>query len=69
MATGSHQIRTLIDKIDTLPPERIAEVEDFVDFIRGRDQDRQLTKAAADVSEASVRKVWDNAGDAAYDRL
>ncbi len=26
MTTGSHQIRTLIAKIDALPPERIAEL-------------------------------------------
>jgi hypothetical protein len=28
---------TLIEKIKQLPPERIAEVEDFVDFIAERD--------------------------------
>lgn len=33
MATGSNQRRTLIDKLDQLPPERVAEVEDFVDFL------------------------------------
>ena len=26
--------RTLIEKIEALPAERIAEIEDFVDFIR-----------------------------------
>jgi len=29
-------IQTLIDKLHELPPERIAEVEDFVDFLRSR---------------------------------
>lgn len=38
MATGSNQRRTLIDKLDQLPPERVAEVEDFVDFLAARAQ-------------------------------
>lgn len=38
MATGSNQRRTLIDKLDRLPPERVAEVEDFVDFLVARAQ-------------------------------
>ncbi|MBV6417341.1 MAG: hypothetical protein CMLOHMNK_02002 [Steroidobacteraceae bacterium] len=29
--------RTLIDKLQRLPPERQAEVEDFVDFLEKRD--------------------------------
>ena len=69
MATDSNQKRTLIDKLDQLAPERVAEVEDFVDFLRSRDQDRSLTQAAAKVSEVSFRKVWDNTDDAAYDQL
>ncbi len=69
MATGSNPRRTLLDKLDQLPPERQAEVEDFVDFLRTRDQDRSLAQAAAKESEASFRKVWDNTDDAAYDAL
>lgn len=69
MATGSNPRRTLLDKLDQLPPERQAEVEDFVDFLRTRDRDRSLTQAAAKESEASFRKVWDNTDDAAYDAL
>lgn len=30
------QLQTLIDKLHDLPPERVAEVEDFVDFLRSR---------------------------------
>ena len=40
------QVEELIEKIKSLPPERIAEVEDCVDFIARRD-DRQLVQAAA----------------------
>ena len=60
---------TLIQKIRSLPPERITEVEDFVDFLRTRDAEQQLTRAAAKASEPAFRKVWDNPEDAAYDAL
>jgi len=60
---------TLIEKIQSLPPEQIAEVEDFVDFLRQRCHDRRLTRAAARLSEEAFQKVWDNPEDADYDRL
>ena len=69
MATNSNHIRELIDKLEALPPERIAEVEDFIDFLKSRDTDRQLTRAAAKASEPSLQKVWDNPDDAVYDAL
>jgi len=69
MATERNHIRELIDKLEALPPERVAEVEDFIDFIKQRDQDRQLTRAAAKASEPSLQKVWDNPDDAVYDAL
>ena len=56
---------TLIDKLKHLPPKRIAEVEDFVDFLRTRDEDRAATRAA----EPAFAKVWDNDDDAGYDEL
>ncbi len=59
---------SLIEKIKKLPPERISEVEDFVDFIAERDE-RRLVHAATKMSEESFRNVWDNEEDAAYDRL
>ncbi len=62
------QTKTLIEKIESLPPERIAEVEDFVDFIAERDE-RRLVQAATQMSEDAFRKVWDNEEDAAYDKL
>lgn len=61
--------QTLIDKIRQLPPQRMAEVEDFVDFLRAREDERRLTLEAAKTSEPSFAKVWDNDDDAAYDRL
>jgi hypothetical protein len=58
----------LIEKIGNLPPERIAEVEDFVDFIAQRDE-QSLAHAAAKLSEDSFRRVWDNDEDSVYDEL
>jgi hypothetical protein len=56
----------LIEKIKNLPPERVAEVEDFVDFIAQRDE-RRLVQAASRLSEESFRQVWDNEEDSVYD--
>ncbi|MBK9313877.1 MAG: toxin-antitoxin system, antitoxin component, Xre family protein [Acidobacteria bacterium] len=62
------QVEELIEKIRKLPPERIVEVEDFVDFIAQRD-DQRLVRAAQKLSEEAFREVWDNEEDAVYDRL
>ena len=59
----------LFDKIRELPPEKVAEVEDFVDFLRQRQADRKLADAAAQLSEPAFAKVWDNPDDAEYDQL
>ena len=61
--------QTLMEKIRALPPERVAEVEDFVDFLHKRDEDRRLVKAASKLSESAFEKIWDNPDDAEYDRL
>ena len=61
--------QVLFDKIKQLPPQRLAEVEDFVDFPREREAEQRLTQAAAKASEASFAQVWDNDEDAAYDRM
>ncbi len=58
----------LVRKIRSLPPEKVAEVEDFVEFLSQRD-DRQLTQAAAKLAEKAFRRIWNNPADAAYDRL
>ena len=59
----------LIDKIRQLPPQRLVEVEDFVDFLRLRESGQRLTQATAKMAEASFAVVWDNDEDAAYDRM
>ena len=61
--------QALLKKIRTLPLEKVAEVENFVDFLRGRLDGRRLVRTAAKRSEDAFRKVWDNQDDAAYDKL
>jgi hypothetical protein len=61
--------QTFIEKIRTLRPERIAEVEDFVDFLRQRHEDRRLVRSASNLSENVFQKIWDSPDDAEYDRL
>ena len=61
--------QTLMDKIRSLPPERVAEVEDFVDFLTMRDEERRLSRVASKLSEEAFHRVWDNPDDAEYDRL
>ena len=65
--TASEQL--LIEKIKQLPPQRMAEVEDFVDFLRAREDEQRLTHAAGKAGEASFAAVWNNDEDAAYDRM
>lgn len=69
-AVSKREIRAnaLVRKIQSLPPEKVAQVEDFVEFLSQR-EDRQLTHAAGKLTEKALRKVWDNPADAAYDRL
>lgn len=61
--------QAILEKLRQLPPERLAEVEDFVDFLRTRESDRALTQAAQKTSEPALARVWENEDDADYDRL
>lgn len=59
----------LIQKLQRLPAQRLAEVEEFVDFLQTREEERQFVQAAAKAAEARFAAVWDNDEDAAYDRM
>ena len=61
--------QALFEKFKQLQPQRMAEAEDFVDFLRASEDENRLTHAAAEASEASFAQVWDNDDDAAYDRM
>jgi hypothetical protein len=59
----------LLEKIKALPVERIAEIEDFVDFIAAREQERSFTRAVSAASAPSFAAVWNNPEDDVYDAL
>lgn len=62
------QDKELIEKIKALPPDKIAEVVEFVDFLAQRD-DRLLVRAASRLSEPAFARAWNNPDDAEYDSL
>lgn len=68
-ASNTHPADRLVEKLRALPPERLEEVEDFIDFLRTRVADRQSTRDWAGASEQAFERIWDNDEDAAYDEL
>jgi hypothetical protein len=66
---GARDDQLLIEKLKSLPPQRRAEVEDFVDFLKNREDEQRLTYAATQASDPAFNSVWDNSDDAEYDRL
>lgn len=64
-----HAEQLLLEKLRALPPERRAEVEDFIDFLQNREVDHHLVRSAAQVSEPAFAAVWNNPDDTEYDRL
>jgi len=63
------QVQHMLEKLEHLSPQRLAEVDDFIDFLNQRDQDKRLRQDYAQASEEAFSKVWDNDDDAVYDRL
>ncbi|MXY84168.1 MAG: toxin-antitoxin system, antitoxin component, Xre family protein [Gemmatimonadetes bacterium] len=62
-------IQQVLYKLQLLPPERLATVEDFIDFLYQKDRERELIQATLRTAEASFNRVWDNLEDADYDNL
>jgi hypothetical protein len=58
---------TLFNKIQALPADRIAEIDDFVTFIMLREQERSIARAAAVASAPAFEAIWSNPEDDAYD--
>jgi hypothetical protein len=46
--------KTLLEKLKTLPPTRLAEVEDFVDFLKAREE-RTRDEAARRLGDAFAK--------------
>lgn len=63
------QVKYVLEKLENLSPDRLAEVEDFIDFLQQRDQDKCLRRDFSGASEAAFANVWDNDDDAIYDTL
>jgi len=63
------QIDQVIRKLEALPPERVTEVEDFIDFLSQRDTERGLIRSAMIATESTLTAIWDNPDDAEYDNL
>ncbi|NEO53774.1 MAG: DUF2281 domain-containing protein [Okeania sp. SIO3B5] len=61
--------KTLIAKIRSLPPDKVSEIIDFVDFLSQQQQQQSLTKSIAQLSETAFEKIWDNPEDSDYDYL
>jgi hypothetical protein len=59
----------LLERIKSLPPERVAEVEDFVAFLAERERARSLTRAAMKPREPAFAPIWKNPDDSAYDAI
>lgn len=69
MANGNAQYQSIVESLRGLSPERVAEVEDFVNFLRARDAERELTRASSRLAEPAFAAVWENSDDADYDRI
>jgi hypothetical protein len=61
--------KALLKKIESLPAAKVAEAEDFVDFIASRERESALTRAAQETSGPSFAHIWNNAEDDVYDAL
>jgi hypothetical protein len=59
----------LMEKIRSLPPDKITVLEDFIDFLLTRSEERLLVYGATKISEPAFAKIWDNPEDAEYDEL
>ena len=59
----------LAEKLDALSPEQISAVDEFIEFLRVRGQDRAVTRAASAASEPAFGAVWNNPEDDVYDAI
>ncbi len=68
MSSSRPKPEDLFEKIRELPPETLADVEDFVDFLRSKDEDLQLRRVVTAMSERALEKAWGPEDDV-YDQL
>jgi hypothetical protein len=65
----SYQTQRLFDEICRLPPEKLAMVEEFIEFLKSRDEKYVSVDSFCMLSEKTFQRVWDNQEDADYDNL
>lgn len=65
----TQHLERAVAKLKQLPATELAQVNDFIDFLRIRAADRAMVRAAMQVSESRLDSVWNNALDADYDRI
>ncbi|MEZ2240873.1 toxin-antitoxin system, antitoxin component, Xre family protein [Microcoleus sp.] len=69
MSIAQNPETKLMEKIRSLPPDKITVLEDFLDFLLTRSEARLHVYNATKLSEAAFAKIWDNPEDAEYDEL
>jgi hypothetical protein len=65
----SQSRRNLVEQIEVLGSEERAELENFLDFLIFRAQERKAAQVAAATSEPAFQAVWSNPEDDAYDAV
>ncbi len=63
------EAQELLGKIFSLPPEKVVEVKDFVEFLCHRTSERNLVVSAMKLSEKRLAEIWENPDDSDYDQL
>ena len=69
MSIAQNPETKLMEKIRSLPPDKITVLEDFLDFLLTRSEYNLLVYTATKLSEAAFAKIWDNPEDAEYEEL
>jgi hypothetical protein len=69
MQSEIRQIEQVVRKLQLLPPDRVSEVGDFIDFLSQRGLDQQVVQAAMAASQPALSEIWNNPEDAEYDQL
>jgi hypothetical protein len=69
MSIAQNTETKLMEKIRSLPPDKITVLEDFLDFLLTRSEANLLVYTATKLSETAFAKIWDNSEDAEYDEL
>jgi uncharacterized protein YaaN involved in tellurite resistance len=65
----SANVHALSTKIQSLSAEQIQEVEDFIDFLRTRGEERSLVRLVTATSAPAFTAIWNNQEDEVYDAL